>query len=565
MKILQFLQTDSGLAFLHFTQTIMFSTMVYILAAEYRRTKRDDLIFKIIASASITAINIATTTVLILKVFYNIVLSQTILPLLFNALFAIIVLALARAFIFNFINNKTRFDLLIKYGMGFVLLSYLMIQAYWLYIFQPGMIFAESFLQLLFSIFFLIVLGFSIFYLIKFRKSYRIRLVLAFGSIAVAQFINIYGVLVPDLPGGLIILRAAAPLFVPTMFGSVVFKELIESVVIMADHLRNVFENQRTLVFDLMKISGDLTNNSDQLVKMSLDGWRKLSSVVENIYAQEEERKNINGLTVSSTGLVEDMVNSVSISAIQDTSVFSNDEKGEKMDQESIEKSIEEMENFLSENKKQFNDIGILLSDLHTVSGSIEEALENLNEISDQINMLALNAAIEAARAGEHGRGFSIVADEVTKLADYSRVNSDSIKKQIVSIVNSIDGLGQKIQSGKENIEHSVKKMSVLNNFFTDVSFTADLFEAMVATRNELFLNQQSISEKIYSNMKSTNTLLEKHSENATIMKESISNHIRDIEAIAGVSDEINDMIRNLNDKTNEIILMAEKLETLTH
>ncbi len=73
---------------------------------------------------------------------------------------------------------------------------------------------------------------------------------------------------------------------------------------------------------------------------------------------------------------------------------------------------------------KQNNEI--FLKTIHSVS-EISEKISIISDIAKRTDMLSINAAIEAARAGEVGKGFSIVAQEVRKLADNTRIASKQI------------------------------------------------------------------------------------------------------------------------------------------
>jgi twitching motility protein PilJ len=85
-------------------------------------------------------------------------------------------------------------------------------------------------------------------------------------------------------------------------------------------------------------------------------------------------------------------------------------------------------------------------------SQEIGEIVELISDITDQTNVLALNAAIQAAAAGEAGRGFSVVAEEVQRLAE----RSAQATQQIAVIVKAIQAETQQAMAAMEKSTRGV-------------------------------------------------------------------------------------------------------------
>lgn len=75
----------------------------------------------------------------------------------------------------------------------------------------------------------------------------------------------------------------------------------------------------------------------------------------------------------------------------------------------------------------------------------IDEITQTIKSISSQSNLLSLNAAIEAARVGDAGRGFSVVANEMSKLAKMSKESAENADKSLRVMGTAVETIGRQI------------------------------------------------------------------------------------------------------------------------
>lgn len=148
--------------------------------------------------------------------------------------------------------------------------------------------------------------------------------------------------------------------------------------------------------------------------------------------------------------------------------------------------SIEEISRSVTLLTDRVTEISAQMKNVGTSAEQIGKISTVVKSISDQSNLLGLNAAIEAARAGDAGKGFSVVANEIRKLATNSKENA-----------SQIDGITRNIQEW----------LLELNEAFSGIH---KLTDTQAATIQEFSATIQEISQNTQDLAKMAETTLQK-------------------------------------------------------
>ena len=267
------------------------------------------------------------------------------------------------------------------------------------------------------------------------------------------------------------------------------------------DEIQQMGRSMNTMFSSFGSMVVNIRNVADNL----LDSSKILSAnAEENSVASEEIAKSMNEITsgseeqVNYIGVTNTLVQEMneymhkSDTAAKEMSkradeVYKNSENGQTV----IDKTMEHMTDI-----REGSEITVeLMNSLHNKSDEIGNINKAIEEISEQTNLLALNAAIEASRAGEAGRGFSVVADEIRKLATQAQESAKGIQNLIRQIQADILQANNQIVLENKKVEDGI--VSVLES--------RNAFLLIKKNINEVVQNIQTVVSEVDKTQKSSN------------------------------------------------------------
>lgn len=234
--------------------------------------------------------------------------------------------------------------------------------------------------------------------------------------------------------------------------------------------------------------------NSMKRITELTDNLESVSATTEELAASTEETAAASEEMSASSQEIEKAVQSIAERSQQGAIIARQTSERAYATQKGVQESEKRSNELFSKTKGELEQA---IDDSKVVS-QISVLSEAILQITAQTNLLALNAAIEAARAGEAGRGFSVVADEIRKLAEQSKTAATQIQDVTLRVTKSVDNLSVSSNHLLDFVQYDVnndyqRMLEVAAKYNEDARYFDDLVTEFSATSEELLASTESV------------------------------------------------------------------------